>query len=51
MIAATTTLAVLSLYLPVLSAKLISILVSFVVNFSMSHFVVFRHGRDNGTAR
>ena len=49
-IAATTTLAVLSLYLPVLTAKLISILVSFVVNFSMSHFVVFRRGRDNGAA-
>lgn len=45
-IAATTTLVVLSLYLPVISAKLISILVSFVVNFSLSHFVVFR--RKNG---
>jgi putative flippase GtrA len=28
--------------LPVLAAKLISILVSFVVNFSLSHFVVFK---------
>lgn len=49
-VAATTTLVVLSLYLPVLTAKLISILVSFVVNFSLSHFVVFRHGRRDGAA-
>jgi putative flippase GtrA len=28
--------------LPVVAAKLISILVSFVINFSLSHFVVFR---------
>jgi putative flippase GtrA len=46
--AATTTLVVLSLYVPVLTAKLLSILVSFVVNFSLSHFVVFRHGRGGG---
>lgn len=40
--AATTTLVVLSNFMPVLFAKLASILVSFVVNFTMSHFVVFR---------
>ena len=38
----TTTLVVLSNFMPVLYAKLISIAVSFVVNFTMSHFVVFR---------
>ena len=42
MVASTATLFVLSFVLPVLWAKLISILVSFVVNFSLSHFVVFR---------
>jgi putative flippase GtrA len=41
-IATTTTLVVLSSFMPVLYAKLLSILVSFVVNFTMSHFVVFR---------
>ena len=38
----TTTLVVLSNFMPVLYAKLIAIAVSFVVNFTMSHFVVFR---------
>jgi putative flippase GtrA len=41
-IAATTTLVVLSHLMPVILAKLVSIFVSFVVNFAMSHFVVFR---------
>jgi putative flippase GtrA len=41
-IATTTTLVVLSLYLPVIAAKLISILAGFAVNFAMSNFVVFR---------
>jgi putative flippase GtrA len=41
-IATTTTLVVLSHFMPVYAAKLLSILVSFVVNFTMSHFVVFR---------
>jgi putative flippase GtrA len=41
-IATTTTLVILSNYVPVFTAKLISILVSFAVNFTMSHFVVFR---------
>ncbi len=39
---ATTTLVVLSHFVSVFAAKLMSIIVSFVVNFSMSHFVVFR---------
>jgi putative flippase GtrA len=42
MVCATATLFALSFVLPVLAAKLISILVSFVINFSLSHFVVFR---------
>ena len=41
-IATTTTLVVLSLYLQVMVAKLISILAGFTVNFVMSNFVVFR---------
>ena len=41
-IAATTTLVFLSGFIPVYAAKLASILVAFVVNFVMSHFVVFR---------
>jgi putative flippase GtrA len=40
--ATTTTLVVLSNFMPVLAAKLVSILAGFVVNFTMSHFVVFR---------
>ena len=38
----TTVLFVASYWVPVLAAKLMSILASFVVNFSLSHFVVFR---------
>jgi len=41
-IANTTTLVVLSYWMPVLAAKLVAIGVSFLVNFSLSHFVVFR---------
>jgi putative flippase GtrA len=42
MVGSTATLFALSFFLPVLAAKLISILVSFVLNFTFSHFVVFR---------
>ncbi len=42
MVASTTTLFVLSYFVHLLVAKLVSIGVSFVVNFSLSHFVVFR---------
>jgi len=38
----TTVLVVASLWLPVPVAKLLAIAASFVVNFSLSHFVVFR---------
>jgi putative flippase GtrA len=36
--------------LPLIAAKIASIAVSFVVNFSLSHFVVFRARRPRGTA-
>ena len=42
MVASTATLFALSYVMPLLAAKLISIAISFVVNFSLSHFVVFK---------
>jgi putative flippase GtrA len=48
-IANTTALVVASYFVPVLAAKLLAILVSFVVNFSLTHFVVFRPGRERTT--
>ncbi|HXZ46958.1 MAG TPA: GtrA family protein [Pseudolabrys sp.] len=42
MVSSTAVLFALSYFLPLLLAKAISILVSFAVNFSLSHFVVFR---------
>ena len=48
MVTSTATLFVLSYFVHVLVAKLVSIAVSFVVNFSLSHFVVFR-ARKEGT--
>ncbi len=41
-VANTTALVVAAHFMPVLAAKGCAILVAFVVNFSMSHFVVFR---------
>ena len=41
-IATTTTVVLAANYMPVWAAKAIAILVSFVVNFSITHFVVFR---------
>jgi putative flippase GtrA len=41
-IANTTTLVVASYWMPVLAAKFLAIAASFMVNFSLSHFVVFR---------
>jgi putative flippase GtrA len=43
---ATTVLVILSHYISVPIAKLASIASGFAVNFSMSHFVVFRGARD-----
>ena len=48
MVSSTTTLFVLSYFVPILIAKLVSIIVSFAVNFSLSHFVVFRVRRPRG---
>ncbi len=48
MISSTATLFALSYVVPVLLAKFVSILVSFAVNFSLSHFVVFRVRRPRG---
>jgi putative flippase GtrA len=47
MIANTTVLYVLSFVIPVWIAKLVAIGVSFVVNFSLSHFVVFRPAKPD----
>jgi putative flippase GtrA len=44
-LANTATLVIASYWIPVLAAKLLAILASFVVNFSLSHFVVFRAPR------
>jgi putative flippase GtrA len=41
-IANTTTLVIAATAMPVWAAKVLAILVSFLVNFSLSHFVVFR---------
>jgi putative flippase GtrA len=50
MVSSTATLFALSYVVPVLAAKLISIAVSFAVNFSLSHFVVFRTRRPRDSA-
>jgi putative flippase GtrA len=47
MASSTAALFALSFFLPVLLAKVISILVSFAVNFSLSHFVVFPRRGSN----
>jgi putative flippase GtrA len=41
-VANTATLVIAAHYVPVWAAKALAILVSFLVNFSLSHFVVFR---------
>lgn len=50
MVGSTATLMALSYVLPVLGAKLIAILVSFVINFTLSHFVVFKKRTPPGDA-
>jgi putative flippase GtrA len=40
--ASTTTLVIAAKFMPIWAAKAIAILVSFVVNFTITHFVVFR---------
>jgi putative flippase GtrA len=43
----TATVIVASLFIPVLIGKLLAIGASFLVNFSLSHFVVFRHRKQS----
>jgi putative flippase GtrA len=43
-LANTATVLLMSLFIPVWAAKLVAIGASFVVNFTLSHFVVFRRG-------
>jgi putative flippase GtrA len=50
MVASTAVLYALSYVVPLLAAKIASILVSFAVNFSLSHFVVFRVRKPSGDA-
>jgi putative flippase GtrA len=54
-VANTTVLVFAAKFMPVLAAKGVAILAGFVVNFSMSHFVVFRvrrqHRRCEGISR
>jgi putative flippase GtrA len=42
LVANTTVLVIASYWMPVLAAKLTAVAASFLVNFSLSHFVVFR---------
>jgi putative flippase GtrA len=49
-IANTAVLVIASFWIPVLAAKLLAILASFAVNFSLSHFVVFRAHRPRPEA-
>ena len=46
LVANTTTVLIASYFMPVLIGKLLAIGVSFLVNFSLSHFVVFRRRPD-----
>jgi len=48
MVASTAVLFALAYMVPLVAAKLLSILVSFAVNFLLSHFVVFRAQKPRG---
>jgi putative flippase GtrA len=50
LVANTVTVLVASYFMPVLLGKVLAIGASFLVNFSLSHFVVFRK-RDGGASR
>jgi putative flippase GtrA len=50
MVSSTAVLYALAYVMPLLAAKLVSILVSFAVNFLLSHFVVFRVRRPSEDA-
>jgi putative flippase GtrA len=46
LVANTTTVVVASYFMPVLVGKMLAIGVSFLVNFTLSHFIVFRRRPD-----
>lgn len=50
LVANTAALLIAAQFLPVWAAKAIAIAVSFLVNFSLSHFVVFRRRPQSGSA-
>jgi putative flippase GtrA len=47
LIANTTTVVIASFFMPVLLAKVLAIAASFVVDFTLSHLVVFRRREEN----
>ena len=49
--ASTITVVIAAKFMPVWAAKAIAILVSFVVNFTITHFVVFRPRREGADVR
>ena len=49
--ASTITVVLAAKFMPVWAAKAIAILVSFAVNFSITHFVVFRAKGERADAR
>jgi putative flippase GtrA len=49
--ASTVTVVIAAKFMPVWAAKAIAILVSFVVNFTITHFVVFRPRREGADVR
>ncbi len=51
LVANTTTVFIASYFMPVLMGKVLAIGASFAVNFSLSHFVVFRPRRSTENAR
>ncbi len=51
LVANTTVLVIASYWMPVLAAKLTAVAASFLVNFSLSHFVVFRRRDRNLNTR
>jgi putative flippase GtrA len=51
LLADTTALLIATRFLPIMLAKIVAIGAGFVVNFSMSHFVVFRPRKPDASAR
>lgn len=51
LLADTTVLLAAKMFMPIMLAKIVAIAAAFVVNFSMSHFVVFRPARTSAEER